>query len=100
MYAKAVYLDWSGKMFAVLGHKLDNILHASSIAGIETMAICCLPGLCLHHKGKLQRGICTNTDVTSRNLCAERAERKQWVHIGSTVNESGYAQYISEMQTG
>ena len=45
------YLDWSGKTLAVLCYELDDVLHASSIAGIETVAIGCLPGFCLHHEG-------------------------------------------------
>ena len=32
--------------------------------------------------GALGRGICTNTDVTSHNLCAERAERNSGYILG------------------
>ena len=84
MYAKAVYLDWSGKTFAVLCHKLDNVLHASSIAGIETVAISCLPGLCLHHKGKLQGlwgGVFVQTQMCHHVIFVQREQRENSGYI-------------------
>ena len=49
-----LHLDGSCKTFAVLCDKLHNVLHAGPVSGIETVAIGCLPGLCLHCKSKLQ----------------------------------------------
>ena len=50
LYIDNCYLDGSGQPFAVFSDKVNNIVHACSVAGVETVTIGSLPGSGFHHQ--------------------------------------------------
>lgn len=42
------YQYGSGELLAVLGSKLEDLVHAGPVAGVQATSVRCLPGLGLH----------------------------------------------------